>query len=66
MAHGIADDMLTTTVLAAKCPKLVSPAMNTGMLENPITQDNLPVLKILSVLSDFTQYTEYLRNKEVD
>ena len=41
MAHGIADDMLTTVVLAAKCPKLVSPAMNTGMLENPITQDNL-------------------------
>ena len=34
MAHGIADDMLTTVVLAAKCPKLVSPAMNTGMLEN--------------------------------
>ena len=33
--------MLTTVVLAAKCPKLVSPAMNTGMLENPITQDNL-------------------------
>jgi len=41
MAHGIADDMLTTVVLAARCPKLVSPAMNTGMLENPITQDNL-------------------------
>ena len=41
MAHGIADDMLTTVVLAAKCPKLVSPAMNTGMLENPITQDNI-------------------------
>lgn len=35
MAHGIADDMLTTVVLAARCPKLVSPAMNTGMLENP-------------------------------
>ena len=45
MAHGIADDMLTTTVLAAKCPKLVSPAMNTGMLENPITQDNLATLQ---------------------
>ena len=44
MAHGIADDMLTTVVLAAKCPKLVSPAMNTGMLENPITQDNLKTL----------------------
>ena len=45
MAHGIADDMLTTVVLAAKCPKLVSPAMNTGMLENPITQDNLKTLE---------------------
>ena len=45
MAHGIADDMLTTTVLAAKCPKLVAPAMNTGMLENPITQDNIRTLE---------------------
>ena len=45
MAHGIADDMLTTVVLAAKCPKLVSPAMNTGMLENPITQDNIAALE---------------------
>ncbi len=41
LAHGIADDMLTTTVLAAKCPKLVAPAMNTAMLENQITQDNI-------------------------
>lgn len=40
-AHGIADDMLTTVVLAAKCPKLVAPAMNTAMYENPATQDNL-------------------------
>ena len=45
MAHGIADDMFTTVVLAARCPKLVSPAMNTGMLENPITQDNLKTLE---------------------
>lgn len=45
MAHGIADDMLTTVVLAARCPKLVSPAMNTGMLKNPITQDNLKTLE---------------------
>ena len=45
MAHGIADDMLTTVVLAAKCPKLVAPAMNTGMLENPITQDNIATLE---------------------
>ena len=45
LAHGLADDMLTTVVLAAKCPKLVSPAMNTGMLENPITQDNIATLE---------------------
>ena len=45
MAHGIADDMLTTVLLAARCPKLVAPAMNTGMLENPITQDNLATLQ---------------------
>ena len=44
LAHGIADDMLTTTILAAKCKKLVAPAMNTAMLENPITQDNLATL----------------------
>ena len=45
MAHGIADDMLTTVVLAAKCRKLVSPSMNTAMLENPVTQDNLALLR---------------------
>ena len=45
LANGLADDMLTTTVLAAKCKKLVAPAMNTAMLENPITQDNLAKLK---------------------
>lgn len=45
MAHGIADDMLTTVVLAARCPKLVAPAMNTAMLENPITQNNLSLLE---------------------
>ncbi len=45
LAHGLADDMLTTTVLAARCPKLVAPAMNTAMLENPITQDNLKQLR---------------------
>ena len=42
MAHGIADDMLTTVVLAAKCPKLVSPAMNTGMLETPSRRTTSP------------------------
>ena len=41
VANGIADDMLTTTFLASKCEKLIVPAMNTAMLENPITQDNL-------------------------
>lgn len=45
MAHGIADDMLTTVVLAAKCRKLVSPSMNTAMLENPVTQDNIALLR---------------------
>ena len=45
VAHGQADDMLTTVTLAAHCPKLVAPAMNTHMLENPITQDNLKTLE---------------------
>ena len=45
MAHGIADDMLSTTVLACRCKKLVAPAMNTNMYENPITQDNLNTLR---------------------
>lgn len=45
LAHGLADDMLTTTVLACSCPKLIAPAMNTGMYENPVTQDNLETLR---------------------
>ena len=45
LAHGLADDMLTTTVLACKCPKLIAPAMNTNMYENPVTQDNLEILR---------------------
>lgn len=45
MANGIADDMVTTTVLACKCPIIVSPAMNTAMYENPIVQDNLSKLE---------------------
>ena len=45
LAHGLADDMLTTTVLACRCPKLISPAMNTNMYENPVTQDNLDTLR---------------------
>ena len=44
LAHGLADDMLTTTVLACRCPKLIAPAMNTNMYENPVTQDNLETL----------------------
>lgn len=44
-AHGIADDMLTTTFLASTCPKIVSPAMNTRMYNNPITQDNMKTLE---------------------
>ena len=45
LAHGLADDMLTTTVLACQCPKIISPAMNTRMFENPITQDNIKTLR---------------------
>ncbi len=45
LAHGIADDMLTTSVLACRCPKLIAPAMNTNMYENPVTQDNLEILR---------------------
>ncbi len=45
LAHGLADDMLTTTALACTCPKLVAPAMNTRMLNNRITQDNIALLR---------------------
>lgn len=45
IAHGIADDMLTTTVMACRCRKLIAPAMNTNMYENPIVQDNLKILE---------------------
>lgn len=45
LAHGLADDMLTTTVLACNCPKIVVAAMNTKMYENPVTQDNLNTLR---------------------
>lgn len=45
IAHGIADDMLSTTFLAANCPKLIAPAMNTQMYENAITQDNIAICK---------------------
>ena len=45
LAHGLCDDMLTTTVLACTCPKLIAPAMNTHMFENQVTQDNLDLLR---------------------
>ena len=45
IANGIADDMLTTTVMACKCKKLIAPAMNTQMFENPIVQDNMKKLE---------------------
>ena len=45
LAWGIADDMLTTTLMACRCPKLAAPAMNTAMYENPVLQDNLRRLK---------------------
>lgn len=45
LAHGIADDMLTTTIMACKCKKFISPAMNTNMFTNPVVQDNLKILE---------------------
>ncbi len=45
LAHGLADDMLTSTLLACRCPRLIAPAMNTNMLENPVTRDNLETLR---------------------
>ena len=44
-AHGLADDMLTTTLLACQCPKIIAPAMNTRMYQNPIVQDNIKTLQ---------------------
>lgn len=51
MAHGIADDMLSTTVLATKAPVLLAPAMNTGMWTNEATQENLRILKARGVMT---------------
>ena len=45
LANGLADDMLTTTVMACRCQKILSPAMNTAMYENPVVQDNIRKLK---------------------
>ena len=47
IANGIADDMLSTTVMAAKCPVVIAPAMNTGMYENAVVQKNIKSLKAL-------------------
>ena len=47
--YGIADNLLTATVLATKAPIVVAPVMNTGMLENPVTQDNIAALKARGV-----------------
>ena len=47
LASGIADDMLTTTIIACRCKKIISPAMNTNMFENPIVQENIEKLKSL-------------------
>lgn len=58
-AHGLADDMLTTTFLAAECPKLVAPAMNTRMYKNPITQDNMKTLEKYG-MTVITPQTGYL------
>ncbi len=44
LAHGLADDMLTSTMLASTCPKIIAPAMNTRMYENAVTQDNIRIL----------------------
>ncbi len=46
VAHGLADDMLTTTFLACQCPKIIAPAMNTRMYENPILRDNLKICEV--------------------
>jgi phosphopantothenoylcysteine decarboxylase/phosphopantothenate--cysteine ligase len=51
IAGGIADDMLTTTIMACKCHKIISPAMNTNMFENQIVQDNIQKLMDMKLLS---------------
>ena len=59
LANGIADDMLTTTVMACKCKKIIAPAMNTNMYENPIVQDNMEKLKRIG-MEVITPDTGYL------
>ena len=63
MANGIADDMLSTTLLACRCKKLVAPAMNTNMYENPITQANLQKLRLLNRQPDFLRAKQSERGK---
>lgn len=57
-AHGMADDMLTTTLLACECPKIIAPAMNTRMYRNPIVQDNMKILESygMEVITPATGY----------
>lgn len=57
-AHGLADDMLTTTLLACECPKIFAPAMNTRMYRNPIVQDNMKILQSygMEVITPATGY----------
>ncbi len=57
-AHGLADDMLTTTLLACQCPKIIAPAMNTRMYQNPVVQDNMKLLQSygMEVISPATGY----------
>ncbi|MBO5055316.1 MAG: bifunctional phosphopantothenoylcysteine decarboxylase/phosphopantothenate--cysteine ligase CoaBC [Lachnospiraceae bacterium] len=57
-AHGIADDMLTTTLLACECPKIIAPDMNTRMYQNPIVQDNMKILESygMEVITPATGY----------
>ena len=64
VAHGLADDMLTTTFLACKCPKYISPAMNTQMFENPITQDNLKICQPADIWLVEIQEQERCRSRK--
>ena len=64
LAHGLADDMLTTTILACKCPKLIAPAMNTNMYENPVPQDmaGMKVLVTAGPTQEALDPVRYLTN----
>ena len=68
LAHGIADDMLTTTIMACKCKKFISPAMNTNMFENPVVQDNLKILEpetLLAYIEKETACEKDLKGKKI-